>query len=98
MAQIYARRRTVLIAGLKQIGFKLHYEPKGAFYIFADISAYSNNGFEFARKMLEEAKVAVTPGVDFGQHNTNHFLRLSYTVDECRIEEAISRIRRWLGV
>jgi (5-formylfuran-3-yl)methyl phosphate transaminase len=98
MAQTYARRRAVLMAGVKQIGFKLHYEPAGAFYIFADVSAYSNDGFEFARKMLEEARVAITPGVDFGQHNTSQFVRLSYTVDESRIEEAISRIRRWLGV
>jgi (5-formylfuran-3-yl)methyl phosphate transaminase len=98
MAQIYERRRAVLMAGLKQIGFKLHYEPAGAFYIFADISLYSKDGFEFARRMLQEARVAITPGVDFGQHNTSQFVRLSYTVDESRIEEAISRIRCWLGV
>jgi (5-formylfuran-3-yl)methyl phosphate transaminase len=98
MTQIYERRRAVLTAGLKQIGFKLHYEPAGAFYIFADVSAYSNDGFEFARTMLEEAKVAITPGVDFGRHNTSQFVRFSYTVDEARIEEAIHRIRRWLGV
>jgi len=98
MARIYERRRAVLMAGLRQIGFKMHYEPAGAFYIFADVSAYSNDGLEFARRMLEEARVAITPGVDFGRHNTSHFVRLSYTVDEQRIEEAISRIRRWLGV
>ena len=98
MVHVYERRRAVLISGLKQIGFKLHYEPAGAFYIFADISAYSNDGFEFARRMLQEAKVAITPGVDFGRHNTGQFVRLSYTIDESRIEEAIFRIRRWLGV
>jgi (5-formylfuran-3-yl)methyl phosphate transaminase len=98
MAQTYARRRAVLIDGLKRLGFKLHYEPKGAFYVFADISAYSDDSFEFARKMLREARVAVTPGVDFGRNNTNRFIRFSYTIDESRIEEAMFRIRRWLGV
>jgi len=96
--QTYDRRRRILIAGLKRIGFKLHYEPKGAFYVFADISAYSQDGYEFAFKLLREARVAATPGVDFGRNQTNHFLRFAYTVEEARIEEAISRISKWLGV
>lgn len=98
MVRTYDRRRNTLISGLKQIGFALRYEPKGAFYVFADISAFSRDGYDFAFKMLKEAKVAATPGVDFGRNETNHFLRFAYTVDEARIEEGISRMARWLGV
>jgi aspartate/methionine/tyrosine aminotransferase len=97
MVRTYDRRRKILIAGLKQVGFKLDYEPKGAFYVFADIAAYSDDGYDFAFRMLREARVASTPGIDFGKNATNHFLRFSYTVDEARIQEGIARIRKWLG-
>ncbi len=98
MVCTYDRRRKALIAGLKRIGFDLHYEPRGAFYVFADISTFSQDGYEFAYKLLREARVAATPGIDFGRNGTNHFLRFAYTVDEARIEEGISRIAKWLGV
>jgi (5-formylfuran-3-yl)methyl phosphate transaminase len=96
MAQIYDARRKTLIAGLKRVGFTLHYEPKGAFYVFADISAYSSDGYDFAYRMLKEARVAATPGMDFGHNGTNRFLRFSYTIDQTRIEEGIARIENWL--
>jgi (5-formylfuran-3-yl)methyl phosphate transaminase len=98
MVRTYDHRRRVLMDGLKSAGFKLHCEPRGAFYIFADISEYSNDGYEFAFRMLREARVAATPGVDFGRNNTGHFLRFAYTRDVSRIEEASSRIRKWLAV
>ena len=98
MVCTYDRRRKALLSGLKRIGFTLSYEPRGAFYVFADIAAFSRDGYGFAYRMLKEAKVAATPGVDFGKNGTNHFLRFAYTVDEAKIEEATSRIARWLGV
>ncbi len=98
MVRTYDRRRRILIDGLKRAGFGLRHEPRGAFYVFADISRYSNDGYEFAYRMLREAKVAATPGVDFGRNQTNHFLRFAYTRDAGRIEEAMERIRRWLGI
>ncbi len=97
MTRTYARRRKSLIDGLRRIGFTLDYEPRGAFYVFADIGAYSQDGFDFAYRMLREARVAATPGVDFGKNETNHFLRFAYTIDEAKIEEGISRIAKWLG-
>ncbi len=98
MVRTYDRRRQILLEGLKRIGFGLRYEPQGAFYVFADISAFSQDGYDFAFKMLKEAKVAATPGVDFGNNKTNHFLRFAYTVEESRIEEGISRMAGWLGM
>jgi (5-formylfuran-3-yl)methyl phosphate transaminase len=98
MVKTYDARRRILIDGLKRAGFKLYREPEGAFYVFADISAYSQDGYEFAYRMLKEARVAATPGVDFGRNGTNRFLRFAYTIDQARIEEGIDRIRKWLGV
>jgi len=98
MVKTYDRRRKALIDGLRRIGFKLDYEPRGAFYVFADIAEYSDDGYRFAYRLLKEAKVAATPGIDFGKNETNHFLRFAYTIDEARIEEGISRIAKWLGV
>ena len=98
MAQTYSSRRNALLTGLRRIGFALDYKPRGAFYAFADIAAYSEDGYDFAYRMLKEARVAATPGIDFGKNETNHFLRFAYTIDEARIEEGISRIAKWLGV
>ena len=98
MVQTYDRRRGILIDGLRRIGFRLDYEPRGAFYVFADIAAYSQDGFDFAYRLLREARVASTPGIDFGRNETHHFLRFAYTIDEARIEEGLARIAKWLGV
>jgi aspartate/methionine/tyrosine aminotransferase len=87
-----------MLEGLKRLGFILHHEPEGAFYVFADCSAHSTDSFAFARRMLREAGVAATPGKDFGRHRTSSFVRFAYTIDEGRIAEGLNRIGRWLGV
>jgi aspartate/methionine/tyrosine aminotransferase len=58
----------------------------------------ARDGYAFAYRLLREARVAATPGVDFGSNETAHSLRFSYTAEESRIEEGISRMARWLGV
>jgi aspartate/methionine/tyrosine aminotransferase len=98
MRLTYERRRKVMLEGLKRLGFILHHEPEGAFYVFADCSAHSTDSFAFARRMLREAGVAATPGKDFGRHRTSSFVRFAYTIDEGRIAEGLNRIGRWLGV
>ncbi len=97
MRQTYAKRRRLLIDGLRDIGFVIHHEPEGAFYVFADISKFAKDGFEFAWRMLEEAHVAATPGVDFGRHETGHFMRFAYTTSSQRIEEGLIRMKKWLA-
>jgi (5-formylfuran-3-yl)methyl phosphate transaminase len=97
MVQTYDRRRKALIDGLTKIGFRIHYEPRGAFYVFADISDFSRDGYDFAYRILREARVACTPGIDFGRNQTDHFLRFAYTVEESRIREGMARIARLLG-
>ena len=97
MRDTYAVRRKTLISGLKKLGFDLHHDPVGAFYVFADCRAFSDDSFKFAKRMLREAKVASTPGIDFGTHRTSGFVRFAYTVDVSRIEEGLKRLGVWLN-
>jgi len=92
----YGRRQRLLMDGLKSLGFKVGFEPQGAFYIFADISSFSPDSFDFCRKMLAEARVAATPGIDFGRNKTSRYVRFSYTQTVERLEEGLARLRAWL--
>lgn len=92
----YKRRRRVLIDGLKTLGFKVGFEPQAAFYVFADISSFSNDSFDFCRRMLAEAHVAATPGIDFGRHNTHRYVRFAFTQSVDEIEEGLHRLNSWL--
>jgi len=68
----------------------------GAFYLYADVSTFTADSFEFAKTMLEEAHVAATPGVDFDPFHGRNFIRFSYarSADDMRV--AVERIARWL--
>ena len=68
----------------------------GAFYLYADISRFSNDSFDFATRMLEEAGVAATPGVDFDPLHGRNFLRLCYAGTREDMREAVERIGHWL--
>ncbi len=93
----FARRRLVLLAGLRQLGFDIPVEPQGAFYVYANCSRFTSDSFQFAHQLLNEAGVAITPGLDFGGNNTQYYVRLAYTCDIQKIEAALSRIRRFLA-
>ncbi len=97
MRDEYQRRHDVLIDGLKKLGFKISFKPQGAFYVFADISNFSDDSYEFCLAMLNQAHVATTPGVDFGAHRTKRYVRFAYTREVERIEEALARLEKWLG-
>jgi aspartate/methionine/tyrosine aminotransferase len=85
-------RRKYLVPALESLGFKVPVVPQGAFYIYADCSALSNDSFSFARRILTEAHVAVTPGKDFGANHPERHIRIAYTQPVARLEEAIARI------
>ena len=68
----------------------------GAFYLYADISRFSDDSFDFATRMLEEAGVAATPGVDFDPLRGRKFLRLCYAGTREDMREAVERIGHWL--
>ena len=95
ITQTYKERRDFLYSELSKI-FDVDAKPEGAFYIWANISKYSNNSFEFAEKLLDEIHVAVTPGIDFGNNNTEKYIRFSYTKSIEHMKEGIERIKNFL--
>jgi aspartate/methionine/tyrosine aminotransferase len=90
------RRRDFLLPELERMGFSIPVHPEGAFYIYADISRFSANGEAFAQDLLEKGGVAITPGVDFGQHAAATHVRLAYTTAMDKIVDAMTRLERVL--
>jgi len=95
--EIFKRRREVLLNGLKELGFKIPAEPQGAFYIYADASRFTDDSFKFAFEVLEKTAVAITPGRDFGENQTEKFIRFSFCTSLQKIEEALERLRKFLS-
>lgn len=93
----FRARRDFLAPALEGLGFRLGTRPAGAFYIYADCSALSGDSARFASDLLETAGVAATPGLDFGAHAPEKHLRFAYTTRIERLDEAVARIRRFLG-
>lgn len=91
----FKERRDYLYGELKEI-FDIPVKPEGAFYIWADISRYSSNSFAFAREVLENAHIAVTPGFDFGSNQTDHFIRFAYARDMEHLQEGVQRLKEYL--
>ncbi len=94
--QTYAANREFLIRRLPEIGLPLLSPVDGAFYAYADVSAYTNDSMAFAKRMLAEISVAATPGLDFDPLEGNRALRLSYAGSQAEIAEAVSRMEGWL--
>ena len=92
----YEENRRILLEGLPRAGFDQFLPADGAFYLYADISRFSTDSLAFATRMLEEAGVAATPGVDFDPHRGRNFLRLSYAGRADDMREAVKRIGNWL--
>ncbi len=93
--KIFEERRNYLYRELKKI-FKIDVEPQGAFYIWANIEDFSDNSYKFAETLLNEIKVAVTPGIDFGNHHTEKYIRFAYTKDIDHLKEGVRRIKEFL--
>ena len=92
----FARRRDFLLPALRELGFGIAVEPEGAFYLYADISAFGGDAFAFCRHFLETEHVAFTPGLDFGRYQAGHHVRFAYTQSLPRLQEAVDRIARGL--
>ena len=90
----FKKRRDFLYNELKDV-FNIA-KPDGAFYLWCDISKYSNNSLKFTQDLLKNAKVAVTPGEDFGKYN--NFIRISYTKDIKNLKIAVKRIKKFLKI
>jgi aspartate/methionine/tyrosine aminotransferase len=95
MRVIYDERRKFMIRKIRELGFGMPSEPAGAFYMLANAKHLSNNSREFAFRILEEAGVGVSPGVDFGE-NAEGYLRFSYANSIENIQEGLRRIEAFL--
>jgi aspartate/methionine/tyrosine aminotransferase len=92
----YQENRRILIEGLPRAGLTKFLPADGAFYLYADVSEFTADSFEFARRMLEQAHVAATPGIDFDPVHGHQFIRFSYARSAEEMRDAVARIAQWL--
>jgi len=90
----YDERRRYLVPALRSVGLRVATEPLGAFYVFADATGWSRDSLALAGRLLEEAGVAVAPGIDFGPGGEG-FLRFSYATSLERLQEGVRRLGDW---
>jgi aspartate/methionine/tyrosine aminotransferase len=92
----YEENRKILVEGLPRAGLDTFLPVDGAFYLYADVSRFTGDSFDFAKRMLEEAGVAATPGVDFDPVHGRQHLRFCYAGSAADMREAMERIGAWL--
>tara|TARA_Y100000590_G_scaffold211809_1_gene240039 strand:+ start:138 stop:1292 length:1155 start_codon:yes stop_codon:yes gene_type:complete len=93
---VYKKNREILLEELPKAGFKTFSSPDGAFYIYVDISEFSDDSLNFCKKVLDEANVAITPGLDFDQKRGNKTIRFSYARSTQDIIEGAKRIKNFM--
>lgn len=92
-----AARCDLCLRELERLGLPVVGRPQGAFYLYVDVSVVTDDSFAFCERLLEETGVALTPGLDFGAgHQPGRYLRLAYTVEQARLEEAFARLAKAL--
>lgn len=93
----FKTRRDVLMQGLATLGLAPDLPPQGAFYLWLDISRYSNDSQAFCERLLQEENVAITPGIDFAVRDGERYVRIAFTNDVARLEEAVARLTRFVA-
>jgi len=94
----FKQRLDYLLPQFQRLGLHVPVAPDGAFYIYADIRAHSQDSDDFSHRLLYEAGVAAVPGRDFGPAHARHTMRFSYATGLDRLEEAVGRMERFLGL
>ncbi len=92
----YRINRAALDVALPKLGLPLAAPMDGGFYAYCDVSRHTNDSMDFARRLLAEAHVAATPGLDFDIAEGHRFLRISYAGSEADVATAIERLNNWL--
>ncbi|MBU4386012.1 MAG: pyridoxal phosphate-dependent aminotransferase [Actinobacteria bacterium] len=95
MVETYNRRRIFLLGRLKAMGFGIEVDPTGAFYILANARRFTTDTYRFCLDVLEAARVAITPGIDFGSGGEG-YVRFSYANSLANIGEGTERLERFL--
>jgi aspartate/methionine/tyrosine aminotransferase len=96
LVQQYAVNRDLLLRGLPEIGLDRLAPADGAFYVYADVSAYTSDSLEFCSKLLADTGVAIAPGIDFDTVHGGAYARFSFAGPVADIDEALHRIGTWL--
>lgn len=94
--QTFKARRDFLLPALRELGFDIPVTPQGAFYLYAGCGGLTDDSFTFSQQLLEQAGVAITPGIDFGDHQAEQHVRFAYTTSMEALEEGVKRIRDFL--
>ncbi|MCK5359346.1 MAG: aminotransferase class I/II-fold pyridoxal phosphate-dependent enzyme [Gammaproteobacteria bacterium] len=94
---IFHQRRDILLPLIEQAGFRVKTVPAGAFYIYADCSAISDDSMKLCDTLLHQAGVAITPGADFGSNKSASYVRFSYANTVENLQEGMRRIQQWLN-
>ena len=89
-------RRDYLLPALRDLGFKIPLTPQGAFYIYADCSQFTDDSYQFVDQLLHDAGVAITPGIDFGEHRAAQHVRFAYTRSVDVLAQAVQRLSKVL--
>ncbi|MDJ0741568.1 MAG: aminotransferase class I/II-fold pyridoxal phosphate-dependent enzyme [Gammaproteobacteria bacterium] len=95
--QTFAARRDFLFDAIRDLGFVVATKPSGAFYLYADAAAFTDDSSTFCRDVLEASAVAITPGADFGGYRADRYVRFAYTTEIAALEEGVERLRRYLS-
>ena len=93
----YTRNRELLLAALPELGLARIAPPDGAFYVYADVSDFTDDAMQFCRQLLEDTGVATAPGIDFDPANGHRFMRISFAVSTDQVEDAIGRMKSWFA-
>ena len=92
----FRARRDFLVPALDRLGLTVPVMPDGAFYAWADVSRFSDNSWDFSFDLMHRAHLALTPGRDFGHHDSQRYMRLSYASSMATLQEAVTRLERVL--
>jgi aspartate/methionine/tyrosine aminotransferase len=91
----FRQRRDYLLPALRDVGFDIPVTPTGAFYLYADCTRFTADSYGFCERLLEEAGVAVTPGIDFGNNRPERHVRFAYTTSLDNLREGVRRLQAY---
>jgi aspartate/methionine/tyrosine aminotransferase len=94
---VYAGNRALVLDRLPKLGFRTILPADGAFYLYADITPFADDSVAFARDLLQQAGVAVTPGPDFDRTHGHRFVRFSLAGSPADMVEGMDRLERFLA-
>ena len=95
--EAFRQRRDYLVPALKSLNIDVPVTPDGAFYVYGDISAHASDSSAFSAALLDGARVAAVAGLDFGPAHAAHTMRFAYTTGLERLQEAVHRMKAFLG-